>query len=105
MCTALMDAGIDFATCDPRSANPPCVLFAPPSLRYDTMGSPTGEWRLFALAPSNGNADAWVLLEDMAAIISATLDVERADYVAYSLSPDMPNIPAYRFTFTQGIEL
>lgn len=101
---ALEAAGIT-ATVDPRSATPPCVLVAPPALTYDTGCSATAVWQLFALSPPGANADMWVALDSMADAVADVLPIERLDYVAYSLSPDVPALPAYRLSFTQGVDI
>lgn len=93
------------ATCDPRSATPPCVLVEYPNLRFDIGCGATGEWSAVALAPGTANLDAVDTLEPLIAACAAVLPLERADKIQYALSPDNPPHPAYRLTFTQGVEL
>jgi hypothetical protein len=96
--------GVD-ATCDPRSATPPCLLVEYPNLRFDVGCGATGEWSVIALAPGTANLDAVTGLVPLLAAAAAVLPVERADKVQYVLSPDNPPAPAYRLTFTQGVDL
>lgn len=93
------------ATCDPRGATPPCVLVEYPNLRFDVGCGATGEWTLIAIAPGVANLDAVAALEPLLAACQAAVSVERADKVAYPLSPDNPPHPAYRVAFAQGVEL
>jgi len=98
-------AGIS-ATCDPRSATPPCVLVTPPVATFDVVcGHATGLWSLFALAPGPANADSWAALDAILLVASGAFPLERSEFVAYSLSPDNPPIPAYRMQFTEGFAL
>lgn len=100
----LESAGIA-ATCDPRGANPPCVLLTPPMATIDNMCGATGAWAAFALSPTTANLDAWKALDELAQAVYNVLPVEGWDFVAYSLSPDNPPIPAYRIRFTEAFEL
>jgi hypothetical protein len=100
----LTAAGID-ATCDPRGANPPCVLLTPPNGLVDHLCGATGTWALFALSPTTANIDAWQALDEMLAAIESVLSIEGWDFVAYSLSPDNPPLPAYRIRYTEAFEL
>jgi hypothetical protein len=96
--------GVD-ATCDPRSATPPCLLVEYPNLRFDVGCGATGEWGVVALAPGTANLDAVDSLVPLLAAAAAVLPLERADKISYMLSPDNPPAPAYRCTFTQGVDL
>ena len=98
------DADI-LATCDPRSATPPCVLIVPPTVDFNGYCSGVAQWQLFALASTTGNADVWKELERLLTIVARAVPVERAMYVSYVLSPDNPIYPAYQITFTQGVDL
>jgi hypothetical protein len=98
-------AGNPVAVCDPRSATPPCVLIVPPGGVLDGYCSATAEWNVFAIAPGPANADSWKELDTLLSYCQAALPVERWAYVAYSLSPDNPLMPAYRITFSQGVDL
>lgn len=99
-------AGPDvLVTFDPRSVTPPCLLIEPPTLRFDVGCGATGEWRVIALAPGPANLDAWVSLDELVAVAAVALPVERAEFVQYQLSPDNPPLPAYRVTFTEGVEV
>ena len=102
----LRAAGID-ATCDPRSATPPCVLIHPPALDYRLGGmcTPLATWELFALSPATGNADAWKALDELVDQVADLLPVEQLAWVAYQRSADSPVVPAYRITFTQGLDV
>lgn len=100
----LEDSGIA-ATCDPRSANPPCILITPPTGTVDHMCGATGAWTLFALSPTTANADAWKVLDAMLTDVMDVLPVEGWDFVAYSLSPDNPPIPSYRIRYTEAFDL
>jgi hypothetical protein len=100
----LTAAGID-ATIDPRGATPPCVLITPPIATFDIGCGATGTWSLFALAPGPANIDAWRELDRMLGVASGVFPIERSEFVAYSLSPDNPPLPAYRMTFTEGFDL
>lgn len=92
------------ATVDPRSATPPCVLITPPAVTISGYCSGAADWQLYALAPATANADAWKALDELSAVVTAVLPVLRQEFVAYSLSPDSPPLPAYRFTFTEGVD-
>jgi hypothetical protein len=100
----LTAAGVN-ATIDPRGATPPCVLIAPPVAVFDVGCGATGQWSLFALASGPANADAWRALDGMLAVASGLFPLERSEFVAYSLSPDNPPLPAYRMIFTEGFAL
>lgn len=93
------------ATCDPRGATPPCVLVEYPNLRFDVGCGATGEWSAVAIAPGTANLDAVDALMPLVAACAAALPVERADKVQYMISADSPAVPAYRITFTQGVDL
>lgn len=93
------------ATADPRAANPPCVLVEYPNMRWDLGCGATGEWAVVCLAPGTANLDAVDALEPLVAACAAALPVERADKTQYILSPDNPPAPAYRLTFTMGVDL
>lgn len=101
---AMVAAGID-ATIDPRSANPPCVLVAPPTLTYNGYCSALADWSLYVLSPTTANADAWLALDELGAAVADVLPIARSEFVAYSLSPDAPPVPSYRLQFSEGIEL
>lgn len=100
----LTAAGVN-ATCDPRSANPPCVLVTPPNHVFDHLCGATGSWSLFALAPGPANADAWQTLDGLLAVAENTFPLERSDFVMYSLSSETPPVPAYRIQFTEAFDL
>jgi hypothetical protein len=91
------------ATCDPRSATPPCVLIEPPSGGYGNCDDLIGEWRVVALAPGTANTDAWAALEVLEAAVIAVLPVERRTFGRYLLAQDQQAMPAFLFTFTQGV--
>jgi hypothetical protein len=93
------------ATADARSATPPCVLVTHSAATYDGMCSASVSWEVVALAPGPWNADAWLALDDLAAAVRASLDVEAYRVVAYRLALDNPPLPAYLFTFTGGVDL
>jgi hypothetical protein len=92
-------------TCDPRGATPPCVLVSPPPLTFDLGCGATATWGLWLLAPGPGNLDAWVVLDGMLAAVAEVLPIERSDFLNYSPAPDSPPVPAYRVTYTEGIDL
>ena len=100
----LEGAGIA-ATCDPRGANPPCVLITPPQGNVDHMCGATGTWQLFALSPTTANLDAWKALDEMVRAVEAVLSIEGWDFVAYSLSSDSPPLPSYRIRYTEAFDL
>lgn len=100
----LIAAEID-ATCDPRSATPPCVLVTPPQMTFDHLCGGTGLWSLFALSPTTANIDAWKVLDDLLSKVDSVFPIERADFVAYSLSPGNPPIPAFRIQITESFEV
>lgn len=100
----LTAAGIN-ATCDPRSATPPCVLLTPPTANYDHYCGATGEWNAYALASTTANLDAWAQLDELEAAVAGVLPLERRSFVAYSLSPDNPSLPAYQLSFVEGFDL
>jgi hypothetical protein len=104
MCADLEAAGAPLATCDPRSATPPCLLIEPPSGNYEAC-SLAGEWRVVALASATANTDAWSALDDLEAVVWQVLPVERRTFGRYVLAADAPAMPAYLFTFTQGVDL
>jgi hypothetical protein len=91
------------ATADPRSATPPCVLVTPPDRRYDVGCGYTATWRLFALVPGAGNADAHKALDALVDAVAAVLPVERVTLASYVLASDAPALPAYRIEFDEGI--
>lgn len=99
----LTAAGVS-ATVDPRSATPPCVLVPPPLLRFDTGCGALATWQLFAIAPGTANLDAWVILDGLLAHAAGLFPIETSEFVSYTLSPDNPAFPAYRITFTEGID-
>jgi hypothetical protein len=93
------------ATLDPRAATPPCVLVTPPAgTPAGTYCTHTVTWSLYALAPGTANADSWKELDRLLAIVNAALPVEQWLFVAYSLAPDAPLVPAYQIQFTEGID-
>lgn len=92
------------ATCDPRSATPPCVVLAPPPLRFDTGCGATATWGLWLLAPGPANADAWVTLDDMLAAVVGVVDVELVDFANYAVTVDAAPVPAYRAQFTESVD-
>lgn len=102
---ALAGAGVD-ATCDPRSANPPCILVTPPRLNFDVGCGATAAWSIWALAPGPANPDAWVVLDELlAAARKAKIPpIEQSTFVNYRITPDAPPVPAYRIEFTQGVD-
>ena len=93
------------AVADPRQAVLPCVLLVPPAIRFDVGCGATGEWQAFALVSGTANAEAWRVLDELIATCAGVLPLERADFVSYALSADSPTVPAYRLTFTEGIDL
>jgi hypothetical protein len=93
------------ATVDARSVTPPCVLVAHSALAYDSFCSGSASWEVVALAPGPFNADAWQMLDELAAACYRALNVEGYRVVAYRLALDSPPLPAYLFTFTGGVEL
>lgn len=98
----LTAAGIT-ATADPRSATPPCVLIQPPGKTYDLGCGFTGEWKLIALVPGPGNADAWKALDALEAAVAAVLPVNRSTFTSWALAVDSPPFPAYQIEFTEGV--
>ena len=91
------------ATVDPRSATPPCVLVTPPERTYDLTCGYTARWKLWALAPGPGNADAWAALDELVDKVRTVLDVERATFASYALAVDSPTVPAYQLDVVEGI--
>lgn len=95
----------DLATLDPRSATPPCVLVVPPVVNWDGNCYGSAQWQLYGIAPGPANADAWNELDRLLAIVAQALPIERSVFVAYRLTPDAPQMPAYQMTFTEGVDL
>jgi len=102
MVDMLQQAGIT-ATADPRSATPPCVLVPPPDRTYDIGCGYTAHWRLQALVPGTGNADAHKALDALADAVVAVLPVERMTLGSYVLANDSPALPSYRIEFDEGV--
>lgn len=104
---ALAAAGVR-AVDDPRSAQPPCVLFTPPERRYD-LGLPsfTAVWTLVLLAPGAGNADAWDALDDLATtvleVLEDLLDGTTVRPASYQLPAGGEPCPAYLINLTEGL--
>ena len=98
----LIAAGVN-ATTDPRSATPPVVLVAPPRRTYDVGCGYSARWRLWALVPGPGNADADEALSGMVDQVAELLPVETADPGSYVLSPDNAPFPAYEIQWLEGI--
>lgn len=100
----LKAAGI-FATSDPRSATPPCVL-VPPPISDLTVGM-CGQYcsfDVYVLAPGTGNADSFRLLEWLSYWVRKALPEVTAQYPSqYNLSADSPSIPAYRLPIEIGV--
>ena len=93
------------ATADPRGATPPCLLVVPPVVVWDGYCTGTATWSVYALAPGPANLDAWQALDGLLAIAAKVIPVERHTFVAYSLSPDAPLLPAYQIQFTRGVDV
>jgi hypothetical protein len=104
LCEKVIGKGI-YATCDPRSVTPPCVLFSPPAWTFSGVCNASGDWRIYALAPAIGNADAWKALDEIVLTVNDVLPLQRADFVQYPLSPDSQPFPAYELTFTEGFPI
>ena len=98
----LVGAGI-VATCDPRSATPPCVLVTPPAKRYDLGCGFTASWQLWALVPGPGNADAFKTLDALETAVAGVVPVTRSTFASYNPSVDSPSVPAYRIEFDEGV--
>jgi hypothetical protein len=93
------------ATADPRAATPPCLLVVPPRVTWDGYCAGTALWSVYALAPGPANLDAWRALDDLLVIVAKVCPVESHQFVAYSLAPDAPLLPAYQVQFTQSVEV
>jgi hypothetical protein len=91
------------ATADPRSATPPCVLVPPPDRVYDIGCGYTARWRLVALVPNPGNADAHKALDALADSVAGVLPVERMNLTRYSLASDGEPLPAITVEFDEGV--
>ena len=92
------------ATCDPRSATPPCVLFEIPILTPATGCAVDAQFYAVALSPGTANADAWLTLEELVrAIMRVCPWWERAEPVRYAFAPDSPPLPAWRVSFTKAV--
>jgi hypothetical protein len=102
---ALLTAEGIFATCDPRSATPPCVYIPPPiSSMQRGMCSQWCSFDVYVLAPGTGNADAFRMLEHLAYWVRKILPNVTDQYPsAYNLSPDSPSLPAYRLPLEIGV--
>lgn len=92
-----------FATADPRSATPPCVLIPPPERVYDVGCGYTAHWQLVAMVPGPANGDAYKAVEAMVDTVAEVLPVEHAVSISYLLSPDAPALPAFQIEFTEGV--
>jgi hypothetical protein len=99
----MLDAAGVRATADPRSATPPCVLVTPPDREYDVGCGYTATWRLVALVPGTGNADAHKALDDLADAVAAVLPIRRAMLGSYVLANDAPALPCYRLEYDEGV--
>lgn len=100
----LLDAAGVRATADPRSAQPPCVLVTPPARDYTLGCGYSADWRLMALVPGPGSADAWAALDALVDDVVDALDVERAEPTAYTLAAGGDPLPAYVLTIREAIE-
>ena len=100
--TALVDAGVR-ATVDPPAIQPPGVLLVPPGLTFDLACGATARWQLVAIAPAaqTGDRTSWAILDDLVESVTAVLDVESADLVAYTANGR--TYPAYLLTFEEAI--
>jgi len=94
-----------FATCDPRSATPPCVLIPPPiSSLQRGMCSQWCSFDVYVLASGTANADAFRQLEHLAYWVRQILPNVTDIYPSqYNLSADSPPLPAYRLPLEIGI--
>lgn len=90
------------AVADPRSATPPVVLVTPPDRTYDLACGYTARWKLWALAPGPGNADAWAALDELVDKVRTVLDVERATFSSYTVA-GAESFPAYQLDVVEGI--
>lgn len=100
----LSAAGI-FATSDPRSATPPCVLVPPPISDLQTgMCGQYCSFDIYVLAPATANADSFRLLEWLSYWVRKALPNVTAQYPSqYNLSADSPPLPAYRLPLELGV--
>ena len=100
----LSAAGI-FATCDPRSATPPCVLVTPPvSDLQRGMCEQYCTFDLYVLAPATANADTFRMLEWLSYWVRKALPSIEAQYPSqYNLSADSAPLPAYRLPIQMGV--
>jgi hypothetical protein len=97
--------GVDAtATNDPRSATPPCIVIAPPSVAYDFGCGGTGAWQLQIMAPGTPNADAWKLLDEIEAVAIKLYPIERRDTRTFQISSDGPSSWGYLLTMEKGIQ-
>ena len=102
----LSAAGIT-ATNDPRSATPPCVLVAIPTKDDTELQIPCGftvSWQFVLLAPGAGNADAWLMLDQLDTAVRTVLPGRaRTTPTSYSLSAENPPLSAYLVEFDEAL--
>lgn len=94
------------ATCDPRSVQPPCVLFTPPdTVRFDLGCGGTADVRALLLVPGPGQLDAWAALETLLPRVVDVLPVppDELRTTAYTVDNSGP-MPAYELTFTTAVD-
>jgi hypothetical protein len=94
-----------FATVDPRSAVPPCVLIGHTGGTISTNCGEATDFYAALLLPGPWNADAWKAGAELAPIVYSIVPAERRAYVLYRLALDSAPIPAYLFTWTEDTEL
>lgn len=100
----LTSAGL-FATCDPRSATPPCILVTPPTSDLQRgMCEQHCAFDVWVLAPGTANADSFRQLEWLSYWVRKALPTVTAQYPSqYNLSADSPPLPAYRLPLEVGV--
>ena len=93
------------ASLDPRSVNPPCVLFTPPSMRININRGATADFNALVLVPGPGNADAFAKLDLLTQDVCREVltGVESITPVEYS--PDnQPAYPAYQVEWEASLD-
>ena len=93
------------ASLDPRSVNPPCVLFTPPALEININRGATADFSALALVPGPGNADAFSALDRLTQDLCREVltNAERITPVDYT--PDNgPSYPAFQVEWSASLD-
>lgn len=88
------------ATCDPRSAVPPCVLVVPvPDRSYDVLAGFTAAWTVAVIGAGPGDLTDARKLGELVDEVAALVDVETVEAASYMLPTSPDPRPAYLVKF------